>query len=86
MVNPISLLLTGPFLKIGNSEMKVHTVGKDQPMLKIITSDLPVIPYQMTYKSNASKHGNNTGESEVGKCCLFRHCVVSVMKFLGSLS
>jgi hypothetical protein len=51
MINPISLLLIGPFFEMGNSEMKVHTVGKDHTKQKIVACELPVILYQMNEKA-----------------------------------
>ena len=76
MINPISLLLIGPFFEMGNSEMKVHTVGKDHTKQKIVACVLPVILYQMKDKSRDSKHKKYRAQAVVGN--LFRHCVVSV--------
>ena len=75
MINPISLLLIGPFFEMGNSEMKVHTVGKDHTKQKIVACEVPVIPYQMKYESEDSKQKKQRGPSLVRT--LFRHCVVS---------
>ena len=83
MINPISLLLIGPFFEMGNSEMKVHTVGKDHTKQKIVACEVPVIPYQMKYESEHSKQKKQRGPSLVGT--LFRHCVVSVNKSVALL-
>jgi hypothetical protein len=61
-----------------DSEMKVHTVGKDHTKQKIVACEVPVIPYQMKYESEDSKQKKHSGPSVVGT--LFRHCVVSVIK------
>jgi len=56
-VNPISLLLIGPLFEMGNSEMKVHTVGKDHTKQQIVACELPAIPHQMKYESGDPKQG-----------------------------
>jgi len=56
MMNPISLELIGPFFEMGNSEMKGHTVGKDHTEQEIVACEVPIIFYQVQYKSRDSKN------------------------------
>ena len=83
MINPISLELIGPFFEMSNSEVKVHTVGKDHTKQKSVACEVPVIPYQMKYESEDSEQEKQRGPSLVGN--RFRHCVVSVNKSVALL-
>ncbi|MBM83850.1 MAG: hypothetical protein CMJ78_25115 [Planctomycetaceae bacterium] len=46
-----------------DSEMKVHTVGEDHTKQKIVACEVPVIIYQVQYKSRDSKHTKYRGKS-----------------------